>query len=225
MVVKPKTQRETENTGKEKLETVETHGNWKQTHCFGFLPQSLKLLWHFSYISWVSHRREIITVLSDKGVETDNLTPPFILCLCQESCWGTNGKEEVGQGGGEGRGPVCQGNTSLRAYTSPVSFKMGTPVPISTTSLGPREPSSISRRFWYWQPQFFSPFSPQDHSPGPSTLEDSQCSRTFLLWALMDGVPASLKAAVKWIRTCSHRVDIMMRSRERQTMTLEGHFR
>ena len=41
----------------------------------------------------------------------------------------------------------------------------------------------------------------------------------------MDGVPASLKATVKWIRTCSHRVDIIIRSRERQTMTLEGHFR
>ena len=41
----------------------------------------------------------------------------------------------------------------------------------------------------------------------------------------MDGVLASLKASVKWIRTCSHRVDITMRSRERQIMTKEGHFR
>jgi len=41
----------------------------------------------------------------------------------------------------------------------------------------------------------------------------------------MDGVPARLKASVKWIRTCSHRVNIIMRSRERQTVTQEGHFR
>ena len=38
-------------------------------------------------------------------------------------------------------------STYLWAYTSPVSFKMATPVPISTTSLGPREPSSISHHF------------------------------------------------------------------------------
>ena len=41
----------------------------------------------------------------------------------------------------------------------------------------------------------------------------------------MDGVPARLKASVKWTRTCPHRVDIIMRSRERQTVTQEGHFR
>ena len=41
----------------------------------------------------------------------------------------------------------------------------------------------------------------------------------------MDGVPARLKASVKWIRTCSHRVDITMRRRERQIMTKEAHFR
>ena len=41
----------------------------------------------------------------------------------------------------------------------------------------------------------------------------------------MDGVPASLKASVKWIRTCAHGVDIIVRIRERQTVTQEGHFR
>ena len=41
----------------------------------------------------------------------------------------------------------------------------------------------------------------------------------------MDGVPARFKASVKWIRTCPHGVNIIMRNRERQTVTLEGHFR
>ena len=41
----------------------------------------------------------------------------------------------------------------------------------------------------------------------------------------MDGMLARLKASVTWIRTCPHRVNIIVRNRERQTMTLEGHFR
>ena len=41
----------------------------------------------------------------------------------------------------------------------------------------------------------------------------------------MDGVPARLKASVKWIGTCPHRVNIIVRNRERQTMTLESRFR
>ena len=41
----------------------------------------------------------------------------------------------------------------------------------------------------------------------------------------MGGVPARLKASVKWIRTCPHRLDIKIKSREKQTVTQEGHFR
>ena len=62
---------------------------------------------------------------------------------------------------------------------TPVQYPLnGNSSPTSTSSLGPREPSSINDHFVSWQPHFCRPFSPQDHNPGPSALKDF-LERTF----------------------------------------------
>ena len=183
--------------------------------------QSLYNRKHLHFLG-LTPKKEIVIWLSDKGAETGNLTPPFILCLRQERCWWTNGKEVVGQVGGEGRGPVCQDNSRLWAYPSPVSFKWELQSPLPNPAWGP---GSLPPLVIILFPGSLTSAALSVHKITAQNIVHWRIRYREYLNILTLSIHRWSARQVEGLSACPHEMDIIKRKWERHTMTQEAHFR